>query len=586
MRVAEKMVLDKNTRARVDKWLSGAYDEAVKAEIRRLLEENPGALIDAFYTDLSFGTGGMRGIMGLGPNRMNDYTVKAATQGLAFTLHKEPSPPNGHAVLIGYDSRKNSTHYAEEAAKVLAGNGIRVFLSRELRPTPWVSFGCRLKRCSAAIMITASHNPPEYNGYKIYWKEGGQVLPPHDKAIMEEIAKIESPSMVQATPSLSHPLIQKVDKEIDEPYLLEIERLQNYPQENHTQGKDLKIVYTSLHGTGITLAPKAFESWGFSNITYVDEQITPDGSFPAAPIPNPEEKKALELGIKKLEATQGDLLIAMDPDADRVGVAVRHQGKVHILTGNQIAALCADHLCLALTQQHKMPPRAAFIKSIVTTELFARITAYYGASCFNVLPGFKYIAEKIDSWEESREGYHFLFGAEESYGYLLGTYARDKDALISANLLCEAALKAKREGLTLIDRLHALYKQYGFYFEKVVSVKFKESKEGREEMAKMMTTLRAHPIESFQGVPVESTEDFLHSIKKNSKGEKSPLLLPRSDVLLFWLTDGSKLIVRPSGTEPKVKIYIGLIQKDFASLEKAEALCEERCDRLLKILRS
>jgi phosphomannomutase len=578
------MTLDPQTQKNVAIWLEGNYDEETKKAIRKLQESDPKTLNDSFYTSLSFGTGGMRGIMGVGTNRMNQYTVRAATQGLANHLHKVWK--ERLSVLIGYDSRNNSKFFAEEAAKVLAANDIQVYLASELRPVPWVSFGCRLKGCQSAIMITASHNPPEYNGYKAYGRDGGQVIHPEDESIVDEVAKITDLSMVKTVPHIDHPLIKKVDKEVDEPYLYAIQNSQLYPAENKNYGNTLKIVYTSLHGTGITLMPEALSSWGFTNVSYVKKQIVPDGNFPTVKLPNPEEKEALKLGIEQMIEMRSDILIATDPDADRVGIAVMHEGEPHLMTGNQVAAVCLAHICEALTAQGKMPEKGAFIKSIGTTELFRSIAESYGRACFDVLTGFKYVAQKIREWEKDPKGYRFIFGGEESYGYLLGTHVRDKDSLISSALICEVALRLKVRGRTMIDYLHSLYAKYGFYYETLYSIKFPESKEGKAQIANGIAKMQATPLKEIGGYPIASVEDYHKSIKTDLEtGKTEPITLPKENVLRFWLKDGSKLMIRPSGTEPKVKIYCGVLKRDFASIEEAEAESKKEADALVEGLK-
>lgn len=582
----ENATLDPATLKNVNAWLDGHYDSYTKAEIRNMMNENPKELTDAFYTKLSFGTGGLRGIMGVGSNRMNIYTVAAATQGLANYLNKQPAPSGTHSVIIGYDSRNHSREFAEVAAKVLAGNGIKALFYFEIRPVPLVSFGCRYKKCSAGIMITASHNPPEYNGYKVYWSDGGQVLPPHDTQIIQEVDKITDPSMVKQVPDLGNPLIEIIGTEIDDVYVQDTSTLQLYPNDNQEHGKELKIVYTSLHGTGITLMPRELTAWGFTSVSYVEKQIIPDGDFPTTPFPNPEEKAALQMGIDLLTETDRDLLIATDPDADRVGVAVMHKGEVQLLNGNQVASLCANHICEALTRQNKMPAKAAFIKTIVTTELFKAICDTYGKPCFNVLTGFKYIAQKIQEWETEPNGYQYIFGGEESYGYLFGTFTRDKDAITSSALICEMALHAKLRGKTLIDLLHDLFRKYGVYEENLISVNFDDSKEGKEQMTANMAKLRQSPPTKINGVDVISIEDYQTSIKSFLKANKTETLtLPKSNVLLFWLADESKVMVRPSGTEPKIKLYCGVIQKNFASVPEAIKSARKKTDDLLHSVR-
>jgi phosphoglucomutase/phosphomannomutase len=579
--------LDPETQRNVDRWLNEDYDNETKSKVRDLLAHNPKEVVDAFYTTMSFGTGGLRGIMGVGSNRMNIYTIRAATQGLANYIKSQTEPQQEPSVLIGYDSRHNSRAFAEESAKVLAGNGIKVWLFKELRPTPLVSFGCRYKKCTAAIMITASHNPPEYNGYKVYWSDGAQVLPPHDKNIIDHVREVTDLSMIKQVPNIKNPIIVEIDTEIDQAYLNVISRLQNYSDVNSLHGEQLKIVYTSLHGTGITLMPAALERWGFKNVHFVDKQIIPDGDFPTASSPNPEDIKALELGIKKLEEINGDILIATDPDADRVGVVIRHNGKNEIFTGNQIASLLLNHVCEALSTKNKLPANGACIKTFVTTELFQAIADYFQKPCFNVLPGFKYIAEKIRIWEQEPRSHQYIFGGEESYGYLYGTQTRDKDAIAISALICEMALQAKIQGKTLINFLHDLYNLHGVYEEVLESIKFEESKAGKEKMRKSMQLLRRAPPKMIGGLKILSFEDFEQSIKMNFlTQEHETLQQPKSDMLLFILEDGTKLIIRPSGTEPKIKIYCGIVDKSKQPIDKAIEACKKRAKSLIKAIES
>jgi len=555
--------LDPETTKNISQWLNGLYDETTKEQVRTLLTRNPKEAVDAFYTSLSFGTGGLRGIMGVGTNRMNVYTVRAATQGLANYVNQQPIPAHsrGHAAFIGYDSRHNSRLFAEETAKVFAANGIYAFLCKNLRPTPLISFGCRLKKCSTAIMITASHNPPEYNGYKVFWNDGGQILSPHDACIMAETAKMTNPALIKKVESLHHPLIHIVDTEIDTPYIEQGSQMQHYPQINKRHGDELKIVYSSLHGTGLTLMPQMLKAWGFTSIDYVEEQILPDGNFPTIKKPNPEEKAALLMGMEKLRASDADLLIATDPDADRVGIAVNHQQEIIVLNGNHIACLCLEHICKALTTQKKMPPNAAFVKTVVTTELFQAICDAYKKPCYNVLTGFKYFAEKIRLWEAS-QAHTYIFGGEESCGYLLNTITRDKDAIIVSALICEVALQAKLQKKDLIDMLHELYRKYGVFVEDALSIDFKETKAGKEMIQSCMHTLRAHIPTQINGINVASVEAL-------------------SNGLLFWLVDGSKLMVRPSGTEPKIKLYCGVVDKNSKDIASTLKNCQAQAAKLL-----
>lgn len=583
-------VIDKETQKNIDLWLKGDYDDASKNEIRRLQRENPEELLDAFYTHLNFGTGGLRGIMGVGTNRMNAYNVRAATQGLANYILKQTPKANKHSVVISYDCRLHSREFAEEAAKVLAANNIEVFLYKELRPVALASFGVLYKHCTAGIMVTASHNPPKYNGYKVYWSHGGQVLPPHDKGIIDEVNKITANKMVKKVEQLSHPLIHEVDGEIDAAFIDAIRPLQMHPGDNKSKGKELHVVYTSLHGAGITMVPRALNDWGFTNQTIVDEQKTPDGNFPTLKNPNPEEPEAMRLGIKKLQAVKGDLLLATDPDTDRLGVVVMHNHEPFFFNGNETVCLLAEHLCRSMEVTHSKPPKPMFIKTIVTTELFRKIVEHHGATCLDVLTGFKYIGEKISQWEEDKVNHvtphHFIFGGEESYGCLLGTQVRDKDAIVTAACVCEAALQMKLQNKTLVDLLYEIYLKYGVYREKLLSLTF-EGKEGVDKMHAMMLHLRQNPPTSIDGIPVVTLEDYLSRTTLHlATGNKEPIILPKSDVLRFWLEDDTKIVVRPSGTEPKIKLYGGIRDRHHhpaseKALIQAIQACDKRLDEIL-----
>jgi len=572
--------LDPKIQRRVQEWLDGPYDEQSKKYIRSLLKDNIQELIDSFYTDLSFGTAGLRGIMGVGSNRLNIYTIRKATQGLANYLNKQFSKVSCPPVFIGFDSRHNSQEFAQEAARVLAGNQIPVLLLKELRPTPFVSFGCRAKHCSAGIMITASHNPKEYNGYKVFWSDGGQVVPPHDEGIIKEVEAIKELTQVKEA-SIQSPLIKLVDESFDRVYIDSIFRLQFHPEENKRFGKSLKIAYTPLHGTGITLAPEALNSWGFTDVVFVDAQIKPDGDFPTVKFPNPEFKETLELGINKMQEAKADILIANDPDADRTGLVVRHHGQSVILTGNEIASLCVHYIAKTLKERNALPDNGVFVTTIVSSELIKAIAAHYKVACIEVLTGFKYIGEKIHEWETKPQGYHFLFGAEESYGFLLGTFARDKDAIVTSCLLAEIALHSKQEGKTLVDLLHGIYRSYGIFKEKQFSMNF-EGKAGAEKILSLMETLRKNPPQAFGGLNITAIEDYEKRIRLDIDTKRNEsLILPQSDVLLFRLSDGSKIVVRPSGTEPKIKIYTAVHQKEFKTIEEGMQICENRLNALI-----
>lgn len=550
---------------RIDSWLQGNYDPETKEEIRRLRKEKPEALVDAFYTTLAFGTGGLRGIVGVGTNRMNKYIIREATQGFANYIRKTVSDKTP-SVFISYDSRTTSRAFTEEAAKVLAANGIRSYITKNLRPTPLASFGCRHYKCCAAIMITASHNPPEYNGYKVYWSDGAQVIPPHDKGIIQEVRAISDISQA-VTSSFPNPLIVEVGEELDDAYLKAIDSLQLQPEVDKRHGSELKIVYTPLHGTGATMVPKALKRWGFPNVSLVAAQADADGRFPTVRYPNPEELSALKLGIEQMVKEGADLLLATDPDADRVGVALMHEGKPVTLNGNQIASLCLSFILETLSEQKRLPANGALIKTIVTTELFRAIAEAFKKPCFDVLPGFKYIAALIRAWEE--DGSHqFLFGGEESLGYLIGTHARDKDGVVSCALLAEVALKAKLSGQTLLDKLHQLYATYGVYREELKSISYPETRAGRAQMSQVMGRLRTNSLKEIGGSKVVSVDDYLK-------------MKPSSDILIFHLEDKSRLVVRPSGTEPKVKLYCGVHKKPGNNLEETIKQCDARCEALL-----
>ena len=577
--------LDPLIRERVAAWLNGNYDDASKKEVESLLQNHPEEAIDAFFKTLTFGTGGMRGLMGVGSNRMNVYTIRSATQGLAnYLLSQKSNEPL--SVFIGYDSRHHSREFAEETAKVFAGNGIKAFLTTDMRPTPLVSFGCRFKKCHAAVMITASHNPPEYNGYKVYGQDGGQVTSPHDQAIIDEVSKIQDPSQVKSVESLKNPLIVFVEDEVDDAYLEAIQTLSFYPDENKEHGSNLNIIYTSLHGTGITLAPRALRLFGFNTISFVEDQIIPDPNFPTVHSPNPEEKEALKLGIEALIAKKADLLIATDPDADRVGAVVMHEGAPYIFTGNQMACICLEHICQALRNNGTMPENAAFIKTIVTSELFRVIAERYEAACFDVLTGFKYIAEMLHKWDLNPGLHHYIFGGEESLGYLLGTFSRDKDAISSSALIAEVASHAKIQGKTLVDLLHDLHETYGIYAERQVSIKFEDSKTGQDQMKAAMEKLRAQPFSEIEGETVLKIDDYLSSTSLDlESGSTTPLTLPVSDVIVYWLSGGGKLMVRPSGTEPKVKVYVGVIIRDYETIPQGEAFADKKANEMLQAIK-
>lgn len=563
-------------------WLEGDFDEETKKQVKYLLENDEKELIDAFYKDLEFGTGGLRGIMGVGTNRMNIYTVGMATQGLSNYLHKQFSDINQIKAAIAYDSRNNSKLFAEKAAKVLTANGIKVYLFDKLRPTPELSFAIRHLNCQAGIVITASHNPKEYNGYKVYWEDGGQIVPPHDKNIISEVQKISDISHVNFNGDENK--IEILGKDLDETYLDKIHTLSLNPEVNRKQS-DLKIVYTPLHGTGVDLVPKVLEKFGFKNVIHVPEQDEISGDFPTIHSPNPEEHAAMKMALEKAEKEDADLVMATDPDSDRVGLAVKNkQGQLEILNGNQAASLLINYLLFQWKEKGKLTGNEYIVKTIVTTELLADIAETYGVECYDTLTGFKYIADKIKQLEGKKT---FIAGGEESYGYLAGDFVRDKDAIISCALLAETAAFARENGRSLFDQLIDIYLEHGFFKERLRSV-VKKGKEGEEEIRRMMDQFRNNPPDSINGEDLMVIHDYQ---KQKTFDQLSQLRyeihLPKSNVLQFFLKDGTKISIRPSGTEPKIKFYFSVNEKlekreDF---EKVDKMLEERIDNIINELK-
>lgn len=563
-------------------WLEGDFDEETKKQVKYLLENDEKELIDAFYKDLEFGTGGLRGIMGVGTNRMNIYTVGMATQGLSNYLHKQFPDLNQIKAAIAYDSRNNSKLFAEKAAKVLTANGIKVYLFDRLRPTPELSFAIRYLNCQAGIVITASHNPKEYNGYKVYWDDGGQIVPPHDINIINEVQKISDISHVNFNGDENK--IEILGKDIDEAYLDKIYTLSLNPEVNRKQN-DLKIVYTPMHGTGVDLVPKVLEKFGFTNVIHVPEQDEISGDFPTIHSPNPEEHAAMKMALEKAEEVDADLVMATDPDADRVGLAVKNkQGKLEILNGNQAASLLINYLLSQWKEKGKLTGNEYIVKTVVTTELLADIADKYGVECYNTLTGFKYIADKIKQLEGKKT---FIGGGEESYGYLAGEFVRDKDAIISCALLAETAAFARENGRSLFDQLIDIYLEHAMFKEKLISV-VKKGKEGEEEIKRMIDRFRNNPPDSING------EDLmlLHDYQKQKTFDllsqlRYEIHLPKSNVLQFILKDGTKISMRPSGTEPKIKFYFSVNEtlekrEDF---EKVDKMLEERIENIINDLK-
>jgi phosphoglucomutase len=540
-------------RSKIDTWLTGKYDDDTKKEIQQLLDAgNETELADAFYKALEFGTGGLRGTIGVGSNRMNKYTVGMATQGLANYL-KQSFPGEQIKVAIAHDSRNKSDYFARITADVFSANGFKVYFFKELRPTPELSFAVRHLGCHSGVVITASHNPKEYNGYKAYWNDGAQMISPHDKNVIKEVEKIQSVDEVKFNRVESN--IELIGEEIDKVYIDRILSL-SISKEAIKRQKDLKIVFTPIHGTGITLVPNVLEKMGFTNVTVVQEQATPDGNFPTVVYPNPEEKDAMNLALKKAEELDADLVMATDPDADRVGIAVKnHHGKFQLMNGNQTGSLLIYYMLRAWKEAGKITGKEYVVKTIVTTDLIDKMAESFGVECFNTLTGFKYIAGIIRELEGKKQ---FIAGGEESYGYLVGDFVRDKDAIVSCAMLAELVAYAKDKGVSLFDMLMEMYGQYGCYYETLVSLT-KKGMTGAQEIKQMMTDLRNNPPKTINGSPLVALLDYDNRVKTDIQtGKTSPMEFEKSNVLQFITADGSKISARPSGTEPKIKFYFSV----------------------------
>lgn len=560
--------IDQLALERAKGWLTEAYDEQTRKEVKELLESNPKEAVDAFYRDLEFGTGGLRGIMGVGTNRMNRYTVGSATQGLANYLLKQFSHLPEIRVAIAYDSRNNSPKFADISAQILSANGIRVYLFEELRPTPQLSFAVRSFRCQSGIVITASHNPKEYNGYKVYWDDGAQVVPPHDSNIIAEVKSITSVDRIKFNGS--EELIHKIGSEIDEMYVNALASLSLSPEVIRKQ-KDLKIVYTPIHGTGVKMVPKTLQKFGFENIYNIPQQDVADGNFPTVISPNPEEAEALKLALEKAKEVDADIVMATDPDSDRVGIGVKDLSGNHVLlNGNQAASLLIYYVLTRWDELGKLKGKEYIVKTIVTSDLLAEIAKGYGVESFEVLTGFKYIAEIIRELEGEKT---FIGGGEESYGYLVGTFSRDKDAVLSCVLFAEMAAWTKEQGKTLHELLIEVYTKYGFYKEDLISIT-RKGKEGVAQIKAMMEQYRNNPPKTLAGSPVEWVYDYKASQAKNmNTGGVEKITLPQSDVIQLITQDGTRVSVRPSGTEPKIKFYFGVKDqlqnaKDFEQVDR------------------
>ena len=553
-----------------EQWIANPYfDEATKEELKSIAEDE-NEIKERFYMDLEFGTAGLRGIIGAGTNRMNIYVVRRATQGLANYIAKVDKKSQG--VAIAYDSRHMSPEFAQEAALCLAANGIKAYIFETLRPTPELSFAVRHLGCVAGINVTASHNPPEYNGYKVYWEDGAQITPPHDSGIMGEVKAISDWNTVKTMDKAEAEkagLFEVIGKEVDDAYMAELKKQVIHMDAIQAEGKNLKIVYTPLHGTGNIPARRILKELGFENVYVVKEQELPDGDFPTVSYPNPEAAEAFELGLKLAKEVDADLVLATDPDADRLGVRVKDKnGEYHDLTGNMSGCLLANYeLSQRKAVNGSLPEDGALIKTIVTTNLADAIAKGYGVKLIEVLTGFKFIGQQILGFEKSGRG-SYLFGFEESYGCLIGTYARDKDAIVATMALCEAAAYYKTQGKTLWDAMIEMYEQFGYYKDAIQSVTMKGI-EGLQKIQEIMNSLRQNPPAEFAGHKVVAVRDYkADTIKDLATGEVKATGLPNSNVLYYELTDDAWVCVRPSGTEPKVKFYYGVKGTSLADADK------------------
>ncbi|MDR0738350.1 MAG: phospho-sugar mutase [Prevotellaceae bacterium] len=567
---------------RIEAWLTGSYDEETKTQVKKLVDTNPKELEESFYKNLEFGTGGLRGIMGVGTNRMNKYTVGMATQGLANYLKKSFPHLDEIKVAITHDSRNNSAYFAQITAEVFAANDIKVFLFDGMRPTPELSFTIRHLGCQSGVVITASHNPKEYNGYKAYWDDGAQVTAPHDANIIAEVEKITDPAMVQF--SGHEESIKRIGKEIDEAYLEKILSLELSPDAIQ-QNNQIRIVYTPLHGTGVTLIPEALRRKGFSNIIRVPEQDVSDGNFPTVESPNPEEPGAFKMAIEKATASGADMIMASDPDADRVGLAIRNSKKEFILlNGNQTASLLTYYLLRRWKELGKLTGKEYIIKTIVTTNLMKTLAERFGVEYYNVFTGFKFIAEVVREQEGKKV---FIGGGEESFGYTIGEFVRDKDAVATCCTLAEMAAWAASQGKTMYEVLLDIYTEYGYYKETLIPIT-KKGKDGLAQIQQMMAGFRDNPPQSIDGSKVVCIHDYLKSESVDLlTGQRTPIHMQKSNVLQFITHDGTIVSVRPSGTEPKIKFYFGVRAdlKDKAQFDEETTALQAKFERIKQELR-
>ncbi|MFT5885460.1 MAG: phosphoglucomutase [Arcticibacterium sp.] len=581
LQMLEHLKLDKTAEKNIKKWLRGKYDDETKATIQKWIDEkNITQLTDSFYKNLEFGTGGMRGEIGVGSNRMNKYTVGAATQGLANYLNK-CYPEGNIKAAIAYDSRNFSPEFAQIAGDIFSANGITAYIFPELRPTPQLSFTVRELGCQAGLVITASHNPREYNGYKVYWNDGSQVVAPHDKNIVDEVNAITTVSKIKFNGVKKR--LKTIQPALDKKYLKAVKSISVSPRINRKQS-DLKIVFSSIHGTGITMVPAALKQLGFENVHSVEAQAKPDGNFPTVIYPNPEEKEAMSMALAKAKEIDADLVLATDPDADRVGMAVKNpSGEWQLLNGNQAASLIVFYLLKAWKKAKKLTGKEFVAKTIVTTDLIDAMAAKSGVKCYNTLTGFKYIAQVIRETEGKET---FIGGGEESYGYLIGDKVRDKDAVAACAIIAELTAYAKHNGISLFNFLADMYKEYGFFYEGLISVT-KKGKSGAEEIQQMMADFRTSPPKTFAGSPVIRMDDYktlkrTDLVNENVEDIPSGLGIESSNVLQYFTKDGTKFTCRPSGTEPKIKFYVG-VQTKLKSKDEFNATLESLQNKVQRI---
>lgn len=562
-------------------WLAHTLEDPDLTAELQAVKDDPEAINDRFYRDLEFGTGGLRGVIGAGTNRMNIYTVRKATQGLAD--HINQTCKNG-SVAISYDSRHKSDVFAKEVARVCAANGVKAYLYPQLMPTPMLSFAVRDLKCSMGVMITASHNPAKYNGYKAYGADGCQITNETADAVLANILAVDefdSVKLADFDEALAEGKIVYIGEDTVERYFENVQKQSIHSEIVKASGS--RVVYTPLNGTGNKPVREILKRIGIKDVTVVKEQENPDGDFPTCPFPNPEIKQALELGMKYCEETGSDLLLATDPDCDRVGIAVKYQGDYKLLTGNEVGTLLLDYIASQRKAMGTLPERPLAVKTIVTTDLAARVAEKHGVELLDVLTGFKFIGEQIGRMEAAGEADRYIFGFEESYGYLAGTYVRDKDAVVASMLICEMAAFYSRQGKNLVDVLNELYATYGYYLCTQQSFGF-EGEAGMEIMKKLMNHLRENPADRIDGDKVIAFGDYLKNVRTDRlTGEQTHIDLPKSDVLMYEMEGGSKAVIRPSGTEPKIKVYYFILAKDEAAAREKEAHLQDSFTKLLKI---